>query len=366
MVETNNDLIESVYGADCGRNHKYKNCISLGCFCGTASSMSRYGLRSHSGPFDWFWSDLESVLKLMETDFSDFMKRDHLFADAAAPLAFYDRKYGFWCNHDIEHDFETEYEKIYQKYMRRADWFMQAVREPTCFIRAVRSEQEVSYIEENRQYIYDVVKKDNAGNEIIFLIFKTMNGLPGDFLWFRLDIGQEDVSGLYKMRTMFDASERFSEYCKYDILPNNILEENKRFDRGHLHIAKKISILIGHLDNYDVVSVLKNYYSDIDEGIYLFGAGEYGELFSKYLAAQKVSVKGIIDNSRDKQGRLCGGIPIIPISQIMYGHQNICITVSDKFTDEIEKQILNQYPDARILSLRKIVALLEKKTEYVF
>ena len=364
MVETNSDFIESVYGAGCGRNNKYKNCISLGCFCGTASSMSRYGLRSHSGPFDWYWSDLESVLKLIETDFSDFMEKDNLFADTGNPLIFHDRKYGFVCNHDIEHDFETEYEKIYQKYMRRAEWFMQVVREPTCFIRTVRSEQEISYIEENRQYIYDIVKKDNADNEIIFLIFNIMRELPDDFLWFRLGIGQA-VCGVYGMRTMFDTSEKFSKYCQQDILPHNILEVNKRFDREYLHMSKKISMLIYQLDCYDVVSVLKNYYPDIDEGIYLFGAGVYGERFSTYLAAQKVRVKGIIDNNQDKQGHLCGGIPIIPFSQIMCEYQNICITVSDKFTDEIEKQILNQYPDARILSLRKIVELLEEKGRYV-
>lgn len=365
MVETNSDLIESVYDANCGRSHKYKNCISLGWFCGTASSMSRYGLRSHSGPFDWYLSDLESVLKLIGTDFSDFMEKDNLFADADNPLIFHDKKYGFAFIHDIEHDFETEYEKIYQKYMRRAEWFMQAVREPTCFIRAVRSEQEISYIEENRQYIYDVVKKDNADNEIIFLLLDTMKGMPNDFLWFRLDIGQY-VGKTYKMRTMFDTSKEFSKYCQQHILPYNILEKNKRFDREYLHMSSKISMLIHYLDCYDVASVLRNYYPNIDEEIYLFGAGEYGELFSLYLAAQKVRVKGIIDNNQDKQGRLCGGIPIIPFSRIMCEYQNICITVSDEFTDEIEKQILNQYPDAKILSLRKIVDLLEEKGGYAF
>lgn len=81
---------------------------------------------------------------------------------------------------------------------------------------------------------------------------------------------------------------------------------------------------------------------------------------------QKVKVKGIIDNNQDKQGRFCGGIPIIPFSRIMSERPKICIAVSDKFTDEIEKQILNQYPDARILSLRKIVELLEEKAGYVF
>ena len=80
---------------------KFENCISLGWFCGTASSMSRYGLRSHSGPFDWFFSDFDSVLKVIETDFSDFMKKENLVPDKNNNKIFYDTKYRFSCNHYI-------------------------------------------------------------------------------------------------------------------------------------------------------------------------------------------------------------------------------------------------------------------------
>lgn len=34
--------------------------------------MAKLGLRSHSGPFDWYYSDYWAVLKQMENDFSDF------------------------------------------------------------------------------------------------------------------------------------------------------------------------------------------------------------------------------------------------------------------------------------------------------
>lgn len=365
MIEMDNTSIESVYSTNYVPNRQYENCISLGWFCGVASSMSRYGLRSHSGPFDWYFSDLESVLNLMETDFSDFMKRDNLFVNDDSPLVFRDRHYGFVCNHDIEYDFETEYEKIYQKYIRRAEWFMQAIKKPTCFIRALRSEQEVLYIEENRQYIYDVVKKDNADNEIIFLLLNTMKELPDDFLWFRLGIGQY-IGKEYEMRTMFDTSEEFSKYSRHYIFPENIMEENKKFDRKSLRMTVKVSMIITHLDDYDVASVLRDYYPNIDEGIYLFGAGNFGELFSLYLITQKIRMKGIIDNNQDKQGYLCNGIPVISFLQVKCDYQNICIVVSDKFTDEIEEQILNQYPNTRILSLRKIIKLLEEKGGVIF
>lgn len=43
----------------------FDNCISLGWFCGIASSMSQLGLRSVSGPFDWCYSDYWAVLTQM-------------------------------------------------------------------------------------------------------------------------------------------------------------------------------------------------------------------------------------------------------------------------------------------------------------
>lgn len=128
-----------------------------------------------------------------------------------------------------------------------------------------------------------------------------MKRLPDDFLWFRMDMEQYD-GHVYEMRTMFDISEKFSKYCLHSILSQNAMERNRGFDKGKFSIDQNISLLSDHLDNYDAASVLKNYYPDIDDGIYLFGAGEYGERFSRYLTTQKVRVKGNIDNSQDKHG----------------------------------------------------------------
>jgi hypothetical protein len=82
----------------------YSNCISLGWFCGTASSLSRLGLRSYSGPFDWYFSHYWAVLNQIENDFKDFMKWENLelSLDDASGRTFCDRKYGFCCNHDIK------------------------------------------------------------------------------------------------------------------------------------------------------------------------------------------------------------------------------------------------------------------------
>lgn len=76
-----------------GLNRRFDCCVSLGWFCGTASSMGKCGLRSHAGPFDWYLSDFEPVLKMIETDFSDFMKKENLVVDNTDHTVFLDMKY---------------------------------------------------------------------------------------------------------------------------------------------------------------------------------------------------------------------------------------------------------------------------------
>lgn len=335
-------------------NRQYTNCISLGWCCGVACSMNRYGLRSHSGPFDWCFSDFESVLKVIEADFGDFMVKENLFVDANDVTLLRDLKYGFLCPHEIKHDFEKEYEEIYHKYRRRVEQFMKDIKQPTLFIRAVKSEKEISYIEENKEYIYEIIKRGHSGNEIIFLTLNTMKRLPDCFLQFKLGLEQYS-SKVYDLRTLFDSSEELYGYIK-DILPCDLIERNKRFYRKHLDVETKISILMHNLDSFMIESVLKEFYSDIGQGIYLFGAGTYGELASLHLIKKGITLKGIIDNNCEKQGKICNGIPIISLSQIEDAVQNIFVTVEDKITTEIVKQILERYPNAKILTLSKVVS----------
>lgn len=234
----------------------YDYCISLGCFCGTASSMEKYGLRSHSGPFDWYFSDFASVLKVIETDFSDFMKKENLLVDDSDHKTFSDVKYGFRCSHDIHSNFEEEYPLIYQKYMRRAEQFMEDVQSPTCFIRAVKSEREIRFIEENRDYIYEVLRKENKKNDIIFLLHNNLRDMSDDFLWFRLNIDKY-IGKTYEMRYMFTTSSDFSQYCKNILSPEDI-KRNMKFDREHLKLRSKISILLGKIRQGNFAELFRN------------------------------------------------------------------------------------------------------------
>lgn len=221
----------------------YDNCISLGWFCGTASSMEKHGLRSHSGPFDWYFSEFDSVLKVIETDFSDFMKKENLWFNDSNCKVFYDTKYGFHCSHDVVHSFDEEYPLIYQKYMRRVEQFKEDIKSPTCFIRTVKDESEISFIEKNRDYIYKVLRKENTNNNIIFLLKKNLRNMPDDFLWFRLNI-EDYIGKTYEMRSMFSKSSDFEKYCQNILSPEDI-KRNIKFDKKHLKMGARASILVG-------------------------------------------------------------------------------------------------------------------------
>lgn len=131
------------------REKLFDHCISLGWFCGTASALSKLGLRSRSGPFDWCFSYFWAVMDQIKNGFKEFMRRENLRKDEDKIKNFSDIKYGFYYNHDIKISFEQEYPAIFDKYMRRIDAFMKMIKHPTVFFRCVRDEEEIKYINEN-------------------------------------------------------------------------------------------------------------------------------------------------------------------------------------------------------------------------
>ena len=56
----------------------FEKFISLGWYCGTAAAMSKLGIRSFSGPFDWYQSDFSGVLNCLDNDFDDFLEKKNL------------------------------------------------------------------------------------------------------------------------------------------------------------------------------------------------------------------------------------------------------------------------------------------------
>ncbi len=342
-----------------GLNRRFDCCVSLGWFCGTASSMGKCGLRSHAGPFDWYLSDFEPVLKMIETDFSDFMKKENLVVDNTDHTVFLDVKYGFRCNHDIHDDFETEYPSIYQKYMRRAARFLCDTEQPTCFIRAVRSVEELQFIEGNEDYILRTIKKRNPENEIVFLLLKDMKGLSENciFPWFRLGI-ENYIGFSYEMRMMFESSKLLSEFCARDILSEEVKERNKKFDRDHLHISDKIGIFIERINRREcnIDQVLKAYWKDFEQGIYLWGAGECGKTILRYVLSQGIEVKGVIDNNPDKIGTLFENVPVDGFSIITENDACIWITIgSPSMEKKVKEQISERISSSNIVGMTDLV-----------
>lgn len=207
---------------------KFEYCISLGWFCGVASAMSRLGLRSVSGPFDWYFSDYWAVLSQLENDFQEFMLRDNLRISATNCKGFEDVKYGFCYNHDIRENFEEEYSAIYQKYMRRVERFREMSTHPTVFFRCIKNQEEIEYINRHWQYAENLVKSRNENSRIIYVFCSSLKGLTQDVCQFCLNIEQY-VSRTYEMRYMFDASEELLDMCK-NLLSEEMIRENKNFD----------------------------------------------------------------------------------------------------------------------------------------
>lgn len=165
----------------------FEDFCSLGTLCPTASSMSKYGLRSYSGVFDWLITyDFKYVLHYMENDFGDFLRKENLIRYDNSPKMFYDTGSKFIFMHDKEFPFETEYDKLREKYQKKIIRFLDRTQKATCFIRIIVSENEIEYINKHGDYVESVIKKNCSENEIVFLVKNEIGRLPLRFRSFVL------------------------------------------------------------------------------------------------------------------------------------------------------------------------------------
>ncbi|MCF7758358.1 papain-like cysteine peptidase [Paenibacillus xylanexedens] len=158
----------------------YNSVISLGWYCATSASLAKNGFRSFSGPFDWCFSEYESVLHFIENDFKDFMSIDNIKTIDEKPEEFKDLKYGMIFNHDIHNSFTEEFPTIKEKYIRRIHRFIEETKIGVCFIRAIKHQQELDYIACNHSKINKIITKNNINNTVIYLIPKYLS-IPQNF-----------------------------------------------------------------------------------------------------------------------------------------------------------------------------------------
>lgn len=320
----------------------FDQCVSLGYACGTAAAMSKNGLRSFSGPFDWMFSDLHSVIEQIDNEFIDFMKKENLEIVDDHPKAFRDKKWGFFCNHDIivKENFEIEYAAIYAKYNRRADRFLENIKKPTCFFRMVRSEEEIGYIVDHVRYIEGVLKRYNPKNSIVYILLDGMSPLPNDLKHFRVPIRQDVIGNFYEMRTMFDQAEGgLLQFCK-TLLSTEQIDLNIEYDlqkNGHRTLAGEVDYYVRNdIDGIDI-KLLNMLGSRDDEAFYIWGGGRYGVRLYRYLIKRGVRIKAIIDNWIING--LSDDISFISPNDIEYG-STIFIAIADEISNfEIKEQI---------------------------
>lgn len=328
----------------------FANFISLGSACQTASSMSKYGLRSWSGPFDWLVTDsLKWVLYFIENDFKDFLEKENLERFNDRPRAFQDKKSGFEFLHDYESPFETKYDELKQKYQKRIDKFMQETIKPTCFLRTVISSDEIKYISQNHKYIKAVIEKKNDQNEIIFLIRKDVEinveipfrhyVMPGKW-----NGGPEAI-----LRNWFDDADEFLSYCfrNYDIIS---LVRNIEFGRNREERINNITQI-----RYKTLLKLIDYDFDnlhLPNNIIIYGAGNIGKIFYDRIK-EKCRVQCFVDKS--KADDYIDGIPIKRLEEVVCDENPSFIVTAAYDFEDISKNIRARYRQAEIISLDSLL-----------
>lgn len=239
-----------------------KNCdiefdsfISLGGQCSTASSLSKYGLREFSGPFDWFVSSFEGVISTLDNNFEEFIFKQNLIVSEDNNRTFIDTKYDFIFMHDIEiSGLEKEYSNIKKKYDNRIKRFLKRSQNPVCYVRTINNQKELDYITENADHIRKSITKWNSHSMIIFIALKNQE-IPNNFPFTIYQTEMYRYYGSFRegLRSAFDTIPEFVNFCKSHYDTHKRIE-NKIFD---IETEKTISFSRINLERHAVEEIRK-------------------------------------------------------------------------------------------------------------
>jgi len=115
---------------------KYDEAVSLGQWCSVAICLRKLGLRSHSGPFDWFgqYVPLAKYADMIVAGVPDFMSKDNLREvgsnETDGKVYYRDLVNGFESRHDfrIGVPFEENYAKFRKRLDRRIERLISGLR----------------------------------------------------------------------------------------------------------------------------------------------------------------------------------------------------------------------------------------------
>ena len=294
----------------------YDNFISLGWNCLVASSMSKHGLRSASGPFDWCKSSFKGVIELLDNDFEEFLDYKNLEVNENKHVV--DIKYNIEYVHDFAQSIDEQYEEVKCKYFRRIYRFREMIQQKTCFIRTIWSVEDLCFLEREEERIKAVIR----GNDLIVVVPRFIyekNPVRSSFKIFIVDAQLSGfVLGREEARSFFDTSQELLSflYENYDIdkrKDNSIIDLNSELKYAREHSGDKIlldrieklkgTVIELRRQNMRVESrlnlwmrVLNTDYSTIicREKIIIYGCGAIGRILYKYMK-EYFSIIGFID-----------------------------------------------------------------------
>lgn len=127
---------------------KFEYIISIGFFCSVAKELERKGFREFSLPFDWVISDIESIISLIQNQFSELFKESNLYYDNLFKHIVKHKVYRF----DFYHEFTPEKKIaeqipiVKEKYDRRIERFYNLLlsKKNILFVRYMLEDNEYS------------------------------------------------------------------------------------------------------------------------------------------------------------------------------------------------------------------------------
>lgn len=343
----------------------FENFISLGGDCHIAAALSKHGLRSASGPFDWCTSSFEGVLRLLENDFIDFLDYQNLRVDMGLPKCFDDTKYHINYNHEIKDSLENDYTEIKEKYQRRIERFRIMTQEPTCFVRGIRLVRELLELVGAEERIFNAIKREQ-GNEIIFVVPRYIYEQSPIESGFKIFLVDDFVSGFdlgrEESRSFFDSNPELLDYCI-----NNYRTEKRKdnliFDLKHelsvereknvnTAAEKEICRLKKQIVKHSTINLQLNMrlakwekvvntdYASIDYSgkIAIYGCGAIGRTLYNYMKREFDVIEFIDRNPRQDW---YDGVPVNTIEGSISDENTLIIIVPTYDYDIIELQLKN-------------------------
>ena len=165
---------------------------------------------------------------------------------------------------------DIKYKEIKEKYERRCNRFLAAIKEPTCFFRMVKDNDEITYINENMQYIESIIKKSNVNNEIVFLLLQGFDA-PKCGRYF------------YLAREKFLWNKQLFDYPSelHDFVLNMMPLRSKVANLRFIMEKHPIKILSIAHTRPAINNLLSIFFSNKDW--YIWGAGCYGNNLKEFL-----------------------------------------------------------------------------------